>query len=87
MGNGDSVERRRETTKDRTYTTTHTHMNVTKKHPHPQGDLPLLDPGTAVAYLQLAVPNLRLSKLLGQCSALATDRSTYRPTDACTDCI
>lgn len=30
-----------------------------------QGDIPLLDPGTAVAYLQLAVPNLRISKLLG----------------------
>lgn len=30
-----------------------------------QGDVPLLDPGTAVAYLQLAVPSLRISKLLG----------------------
>lgn len=32
-----------------------------------QGEIPLLDPGTAVAYLQLAVPNLRISKLLGTC--------------------
>jgi len=28
------------------------------------GDTPILDPGTAVAYLQLAVPSLRLSKLV-----------------------
>jgi hypothetical protein len=42
----------------------YTTIRILKKHTQ-QGDVPLLDPGTAIAYLQLAVPNLRISKLLG----------------------